>query len=113
MYSNYRMYRDFKKLTDYKVAQATGISRSTFSDWKSGRSAPKLDKIRKIAEFLDVPVEYITGEKTTAAPLATLTNDELELLRLFRALPEDKKSALIDFMQYQVTKEKTDASKVG
>lgn len=45
------------------VAKATGIPYSTFSDWKSGRSKPKQNKLQKIADYFGVPLEYLlTGE---------------------------------------------------
>ena len=52
------------KTTVYRVSKDTGIAASTFSDWKSGRSVPKLDKIKLIANYFDVPLEYmLTGER--------------------------------------------------
>ena len=30
------------------------------SDWKSGRTTPKADKLQKIAKVLDVPLDYLT-----------------------------------------------------
>lgn len=63
-----RMYQVFedllkeKKLKVSDVARATGIAPSTLSDWKSGRSKPKSDKLYKIAKFLDVPMEYFMKE---------------------------------------------------
>lgn len=60
-------YRIFDKLlkehgtTAYRVAKSTGIAPSTFSDWKSGRSVPKADKIRKIAACLGVSVDTLLG----------------------------------------------------
>ena len=51
------------KTTVYRVSKDTGIAASTFSDWKSGRSVPKLDKIKIIANYFDVPLEYmLTGD---------------------------------------------------
>ena len=51
-------------VTMYAVSRATGISPSTFTDWKNGRiNAPKYDKIKKIAEYFGVPVEYIQTGK--------------------------------------------------
>lgn len=112
MYENYRLYRDFKGLTDYKVAKATGINRSTFSDWKSGRSAPKLEKLKRIADVLDVPVEYITGEEKIAAPLDYLSADERDLLHLFRTLSPADQREVLDYARFKCDKKKTD-SKVG
>ncbi len=47
MYDIYCRLRDDKKLKDSDVAKATGITKSTFSDWKTGRSKPKQDKLQK------------------------------------------------------------------
>ena len=59
MYDKFRQILDERGITPYKVAKATGITQSTFSDWKTGRSKPKVDKLVKIAEFLCVPLESI------------------------------------------------------
>ncbi len=57
------MYGKFLKLiteqglTPYKVSKETGISQVTLSDWKAGRSTPKVDKLQKIAKLLGVKIE--------------------------------------------------------
>ena len=56
--------------TVYRVAKTTGIPASTFTDWKNGRSVPKADKLRKIAEFFDVPLEYFLLD-TATSPLSS------------------------------------------
>lgn len=58
MYEKYVAIRDAKGVTDYEVSKQTGISQSTFSDWKSGRSKPKLDKLLLIAKYFGVSLEY-------------------------------------------------------
>ena len=45
----------------YRLAKATGISNSTFTDWKNGRSTPKADKLKLIADYFSVPVDYLIG----------------------------------------------------
>lgn len=59
MYTRYVELRDAKGVNDFAVSKATGIPSSTFADWKSGRSKPKLEKLMKIAEFFDVPVQEL------------------------------------------------------
>ena len=46
-------------VTSACVSKQTGIPQSTFSDWKKGKSAPKLDKMAKIAQLFDVTVEWL------------------------------------------------------
>ena len=47
--------------TVYRVSKATGIAPSTFSDWKSGRSTPKADKLCRIAEHFGVSLDALCG----------------------------------------------------
>lgn len=58
-YATYSKFRDAKGVTDYRVAEDCGIPRSTISDWKSGISVPRADKLLVIANYLDIPVEKI------------------------------------------------------
>lgn len=61
------MYSKFEELckrdncTPADVARATGLYKSTFSDWKSGRCKPKADKLKKIADYFGVPMDYLMG----------------------------------------------------
>lgn len=61
------MYERFAELltkygvTAYRVSKETGISRTTFSEWKSGRSIPKMDKLQKIADYFGVSFSYLMG----------------------------------------------------
>lgn len=81
MYDIYCKLRDAKKVRDSEVAKATGITKSTFSDWKSGRSNPKQDKLQKIAEYFGVPLEYFTSGKASASDWqpALTAKDEKDL----------------------------------
>ena len=45
----------------YRVSKDTGIPESTFSDWKKGKSSPKLEKLQKIADYFGVSVDYLLG----------------------------------------------------
>lgn len=61
---NYRIFEELLKkhsTTVYRVSKATGISPTTFSEWKSGRSTPKTDKLKKIADYFEVSLDYLTG----------------------------------------------------
>lgn len=58
MYQRYTELRDKKGVTDYRVSEDTGISRSTFTDWANGRSSPKIEKLMKLAEYFGVNLEY-------------------------------------------------------
>nr|DAT85869.1 MAG TPA: helix-turn-helix domain protein [Caudoviricetes sp.] len=62
------MYKKFANLlvknnkTAYQVSKDTGIAQSVLSDWKTGRSTPKFDKLFVLAKYFDVPVEYFAED---------------------------------------------------
>lgn len=62
MYTKYVQLRDAKGVTDYAVSKATGIPQSTLTDWKTGRSKPKLDKLIRIAKYFDVLIDELAKE---------------------------------------------------
>ena len=59
------MYEIFEQLlqkygvTAYKVSKETGVKQSTLSDWKKGRSTPKVSNLQKIADYFGVPLSYL------------------------------------------------------
>jgi repressor LexA len=48
--------------TTYRVAKDTGISPTLFSDWKKGKSKPKVDKLQILADYFGVPLDYFLKE---------------------------------------------------
>ena len=79
------------KVSTYKVAKATGISQNTFSDWKSGRSTPKLDKLQKIADYFNVPVNvfFEPEQKEIPAPQESEDDIAVELEEMMKKLESD------------------------
>lgn len=61
MYERYCKIRDSKGMKDADVSRGAGISKYVLSDWKRGKSVPKTDKLKKIADFFDVSLDYLTG----------------------------------------------------
>ena len=60
-YERYTIYRDAKNMKDGDVAKKANIPPSTFSDWKSGRCTPKLEKMQKIAAALEMDYTTFVG----------------------------------------------------
>lgn len=58
MYGKYVELRDSRGISDYRVSEETGITRSTFSDWKNGRSSPKIEKLKILADYFGVDINY-------------------------------------------------------
>lgn len=53
-----RKQMERKNVTAYRISEDTGISKVSIGDWLSDRYQPKLDKLKTLAEYFDVPLEY-------------------------------------------------------
>lgn len=75
------MYEIFAELLRKKgvkaaaVSKATGIHPSTFSDWKSGKSRPKQEKLIKIAAYFNVTVDYLLNREENRVEKSTVAID--------------------------------------
>lgn len=63
---SYKKYAELlakNNISSYKVSKDTGLYSPLFSEWKSGKSIPKVDKIKIIADYFGVSIEYfLEGE---------------------------------------------------
>lgn len=90
MYEIYCKLRDQAHVKDADVVKATKITKSTFSDWKNGRSNPKLDKLQKIADYFGVTVDYLmTGKEEPKEKSPELTDrDEKDITKTLNKVME-------------------------
>ena len=63
MYEKFAKLIEERNITAYQVAKETGLTPTLFSEWKSGKANPKVDKLLKLAEYFDVPLEYFVKEE--------------------------------------------------
>lgn len=62
MYEVFERLLKEKNITSYRVAKDTGLSQTMFSDWKSGKSKPKADKLKILADYFGVNIEYFISK---------------------------------------------------
>lgn len=62
MYEKFADLLDKSNKTAYRVSKDTGIAQSVLSDWKTGRSKPKMDKLKILADYFGVSIEYFLEE---------------------------------------------------
>ena len=118
MYEVYARLRDEKGVRDATIAKATGIGRSTFSDWKNCRSTPKDEKLQKIADYLGVSAYYLrTGKEPTVIevdrqPPRNMMNSLLEntapglsfVCDTYISLNEDDREEIVALMKAKLKK---------
>ncbi len=91
-----RIYQllDEKDKRAYALCEKLNIRTSTMSTWKARTNDPPAKYMKAIADFLGVSLDYLmTGQE---APIRkNTTQEEDDLLDLFRSLPEPKKYEFI------------------
>jgi transcriptional regulator with XRE-family HTH domain len=81
-------------VTAKQLSSATGISQSNFTEWKKGRSNPKLDALVQISEFFSVPVEYLTGAETDENAI------DLKIQAEAKQLSENQKADVLKYIEF-------------
>lgn len=95
-----------KGLTLDEIQNKTGIKRGTYNNYENGVTEPKLETWQKLADFFNVPVDYLLG---ISKDRSTLTIDDLN--------PEEQEAyeRITDMLsqEYPQTRPEFNWSKIG
>lgn len=58
MYDKFLTLLKERKVTAYQVSKETGVATATLTEWKKGTYIPKIDKLKKIADYFGVTIDY-------------------------------------------------------
>lgn len=76
MYEIFEQLLQKNRVTPYKVAKETGVTQTALSNWKSGKSTPSTQTLQKIADYFEVPIDYLTTGKMPEPKQGYYLNDE-------------------------------------
>ncbi len=93
-----------------------GVDRSTYAYYESGRIKPDIDTIMKLSTIFNVHYTQILESETqeqfsdfksylnSKSRPVNLSNQEIELLTIFRMLPDKAKSEIMDSVSQKINK---------
>ena len=88
-------------MTQVELASKLGIVQSSYADWERGKKKPTQDNLVKIAQVLNVSVDYLVGNSEENAD--ELDNIELLFRMNSKGLTKEEKAVfkkeLIEFME--------------
>ena len=88
-------------LTQVELAKRLGIGQSSYADWERGKKKPTQENLVKIAQILNVSVDYLVGNSEEKSD--ELDNIELLFRMNSKGLTEKEKEIfkkeLIEFME--------------
>ena len=125
MYEIFEELLRSRGLTVYRVAKDTGLNAAMFTSWKKGTYTPKADKLKKIAEYFGVSVDYlITGKDRSPDAQAIITHVSNKITELNLSEHEKRTAERLLLYYYGLSelnrqkllergKELTDLQKIG
>lgn len=81
--------------TQDQLANSVGVSRSAVAQWETGRAGQVTTNLTRIAEVLDVGVEFLMYGDEKRTPAEARQGDELALLRLYRECAAEDRQLLL------------------
>lgn len=81
-----------KKITKTELAEKIGIRRPTISEWKKNGAIPSGDICLKIANYLNVSVEWLLSGEEKQAP--QLSQEEEQFIGTYQSLTEEQKKTI-------------------
>lgn len=106
MQNRLKEIRQEKNLSQADIAKALGVTRQAISLYEQGRREMKLETLKKIADFFNVPVDYLLG---ISKDRSTLTIDDLN------AEEQEAYERITDMLsqEYPQTRPEFNWSKIG
>ena len=98
--------RKSKGLTQYDASKIIGVARTTYADYENGKIQPPIDKIRKISEWLDLPLEKLMNIQYTDyaeldyKPEIVNALDDIAIKVKRLKLKEQEKYLIINLLDY-------------
>ena len=91
-------------VTNYALAKYLKCSQSTIKNWLTNTTRPNHDKLKQVAEYFGVSVDYILGttdetEKPSDSIVEGLSPDGIQLLELIQSFPPDKQKLALEIIK--------------
>jgi len=87
-----RVLLEERDISQKQLADMLGLGASTLGNYIQNTRAPDYDMLKVLATFFDVSTDYLLGHKANME----ITDQEDELLRIFRTLTTEQRELFIE-----------------
>lgn len=117
---NIKKFRKEKGYDQMKLAELLNVSNRTVSSWEIGRTEPNMGMVENIASVLEISkTDLINGfvdlkslnSSLPKSDAPAFTIEELQLLDLFRTLPDAKRNEVIQYCKFLASEAKREKKK--
>ena len=107
-YQNFEELCKQRNIKPNKVSKETGVSTATLTSWKQGKYTPKPDKLKLIADFFNVSLEFLMRNEDvlwnpveqTMDYTISLSEEEQDLLMEYRKADDAQKEMIRRILAY-------------
>lgn len=107
-YQNFEELCKQRNIKPNKVSKETGVSTATLTSWKQGKYTPKPDKLKLIADFFNVSLEFLMRNEDvqwnpfeqTMDYTISLSEEEQDLLMKYRKADDTQKEMIRRILAY-------------
>lgn len=104
-----RSLREEQDITRKELARRTGVSQSSINMYERGEREPGFETLEIFADYFNVDMDYLLGKSDNRRPelilgaenknSPTISEGEQMLLDLFRQIPEDKQTIVLQMIR--------------
>lgn len=84
------------------LAKFLGVGVSCLSLWEKGQRQISVEQLKKVAEFFNVSIDYLTG--LSPIEKEELTEEERELIEIIKELNEEQTQELSNYLDFIIAK---------
>lgn len=97
-----------KGVSRNKMLTDLHLGKNSFVNWEKRGTIPGGDTLNKIAEYFNVSTDYLLGNEQTPSGNVydQYSAEDLEIAKLYAALPDDDRRALKEYLKYLADKNK-------
>lgn len=93
-----------ENLTQKALSEELNITQFTYSNYETGYTQPSIETLIKLADYYHVTLDYLVGRQF-ANDAGYLTDEEKEILKMFRKLDTLRKAKAIAYTAGMLTLE--------
>ena len=88
-----------KGISQQKFLKDIGLDKSTIYDWKRGASKSYKKHIDRIADYFNVPVDYLLGRDATVSEPQIFSDEAIAIMQDYDSLSKSGKAKLREYLQ--------------
>ncbi len=89
--------RNKKNITQIRLSIAAEVSQETISAYESGKALPSAETLIKIADFLDVSIDYLLERTDNPLVNSSVKDEDNEIISIYHSLDKSQKEDVLTY----------------